>query len=56
MLAGLKAQPLKQDEPKRGPQRRYTVIEMVAQDGGMPGHVLIPSYKISKSQLITEQH
>lgn len=40
--------------PKRS-TRRYTVIEMVAQDGSVPGHVLIPSYKISKSQLIAEQ-
>ena len=28
---------------------------MVAQDGSVQGHVLIPSYKISKSQLIAEQ-
>ena len=40
--------------PKRS-TRRYTVIDMVAQDGSVQGHVLIPSHKISKSQLIAEQ-
>lgn len=55
MLAGLKAQPSEKNKmnPKRS-TRRYTVIEMVAQDGRVPGHAY-PLLQISKSQLIAEQ-